>query len=67
MYYKKIERDSEEFRFLRHNESSDRIIKIQNCMYFSKNKKIRKKVLTFAFGGVIITKLSARATVNEFF
>ena len=40
---------------------------IQNCMYFSKNKKIRKKVLTFAGGGVIITKLSARATVHEFF
>ena len=48
-------------------EKSDKIIKIQNCMYFSKNKKIRKKVLTFALGGVIITKLSARATVNEFF
>ena len=30
-------------------------------------KKIRKKVLTFAFGGVIITKLSARATAHEFF
>ena len=40
---------------------------IQNCVYFSENKKIRKKVLTFAFGGVIITKLSERATVNEFF
>ena len=40
---------------------------IQNCVYFSENKKIRKKVLTFALGGVIITKLSARATVNEFF
>ena len=36
-------------------------------MYFSKNKKIQKKVLTFVFGSVIITKLSARATVNEFF
>ena len=35
-------------------------------MYFSKNKKIRKKVLTFALGGVIITKLSARADANEF-
>ena len=39
---------------------------MQNYMYFSKNKKIRKKVLTFAFGGVIITKLSARADANEF-
>ena len=39
---------------------------IQNCVYFSENKKIRKKVLTFAFGGVIITKLSARAGANEF-
>ena len=39
---------------------------IQNCMYFSKNKKIRKKVLTFALGGVIITKLSARADANKF-
>ena len=31
--------------------------------------KIRKfeKGVDFAFGGVIITKLSARATVNEFF
>ena len=48
-------------------EKSDKIIKIQNCMFFSENKKIRKKVLTFAFDGVIITKLSARATVNEFF
>ena len=47
-------------------EKSDRIIKIQNCMYFSKNKKIRKKVLTFAGGSVIITKLSARADANEF-
>ena len=47
-------------------EKSDKIIKIQNCMYFSKNKKIRKKVLTFALGGVIITKLSARADANEF-
>ena len=40
---------------------------IQNCVYFSENKKIRKKVLTFAFGGVIITKLSARADAKEFF
>ena len=40
---------------------------IQNCVYFSENKKIQKKVLTFAGGSVIITKLSARATVNEFF
>ena len=40
---------------------------IQNCVYFSENKKKKKKVLTFAFGGVIITKLSARAAVNEFF
>ena len=33
-----------------------------------KNKEEnRKKVLTFAFGGVIITKLSARADANEFF
>ena len=38
---------------------------IQNCVYFSENKKIRKKVLTFAGGGVIITKLSARADANE--
>ena len=29
---------------------------MQNWPYFSENKKIRKKVLTFAFGGVIITK-----------
>ena len=47
-------------------EKSDKIIKIQNCMYFSKNKKIRKKVLTFAFDGGIITKLSARADAKEF-
>ena len=39
---------------------------IQNCVYFSENKKIRKKVLTFALGGAIITKLSARADANEF-
>ena len=48
-------------------EKSDNLFKIQNCTYFSKNKKIRKKVLTFALGGVIITKLSARATAHEFF
>ena len=47
-------------------KKSDKIIKIQNCMYFSKNKKIRKKVLTFAFDGGIITKLSARADAKEF-
>ena len=35
-------------------------------MYFSKNKKIRKKVLTFALDGGIITKLSARADAKEF-
>ena len=38
----------------------------QNCVYFSENKKIRKKVLTFVLGGVIITKLSARADADEF-
>ena len=30
-------------------------------------RKNRKKVLTFALGGVIITKLSARADAKEFF
>ena len=34
---------------------------------FLKIRKFEKKVLTFAFGGVIITKLSARADANEFF
>ena len=47
-------------------KKSDKKKKIQNCTYFSKNKKIRKKVLTFADGGVIITKLSARADAKEF-
>ena len=48
-------------------KKSDNTTNMQNCMYFFKNKKIRKKVLTFVIDGVIITKLSARADAKEFF
>ena len=42
-------------------------IKYRIVRIFLKIRKFKKKVLTFAGGSVIITKLSARATAHEFF